>query len=345
MSAPDHEIAAVRGGVALADLLRWTALVLPGGAALARLSKVCAGELHVRLGQMQQTLLLHEDARPFADLYVCRGEDEVLLLAEGPTGAGLRAWLAAHGVDEARDLGEDHRLLCLTGPYAWEVLGKVVGEEVFALPHHNFFTFTSWRCFRAGKTGEYSYLLLVPAAEHAALRERLLATAAALGAPGLVPVGLATLEQCALEGGHFNIFREGAVADVTPLELQLQWRVSYGRDYPGAAALLARRAAGARWRLSAVAGAAPLAGGDELWLADAPVGVIANAGWSQTQGLWVGLALLARAVALPGVPLRTTAGAEMLTRSAPLLCPRSLFIVPGKHRYRDRDRDASSAQR
>ena len=48
------------------------------------------------------------------------------------------------------------------------------------------------------------------------------------------------LDVCALENWHFSMrtLRETALASpLTPIELQLQWRVVYARDFVGATAL------------------------------------------------------------------------------------------------------------
>ncbi|MCP5067184.1 MAG: hypothetical protein GY946_11515, partial [bacterium] len=74
-------------------------------------------------------------------------------------------------------------------------------------------------CFRAGKTGEYGYDLLVPHAQYDPLHDKLQDIGRAFD---MQPVGLAALDQCALENWFFNIRREGQLG-LTPLELQ-RWR-------------------------------------------------------------------------------------------------------------------------
>ena len=56
-------------------------------------------------------------------------------------------------------------------------------------------------------------------------------------------IDVATLDQAALENGFFCPRHRGLLGR-SPLELQLQWRVSFGLDYRGVEALRAQREAG-----------------------------------------------------------------------------------------------------
>jgi glycine cleavage system aminomethyltransferase T len=187
---------------------------------------------------------------------------------------------------------------------------------------------------RASRTGEYCYLLLVPADEAEAF---LAQTAEAGAALDLLRVEDAALFQCALETGHFNIHREGRAEGVTPIELQLQWRISYKREYPGAAALRERRLQGARRRLTTVLSPGELTIGDAVVLADQPIGMVVNTGYCAARRAWVAAALLDRPYAVSGIDRYAAvhAGVQtpLRTVSPPVVCQRSLFVTPGQHSY------------
>ena len=53
----------------------------------------------------------------------------------------------------------------LNGPYAWELMGLVAGEEVIGLPYLSLFHLDRWICCRTGKTGEYGYEIILPMEE------------------------------------------------------------------------------------------------------------------------------------------------------------------------------------
>ncbi|HEY0714756.1 MAG TPA: hypothetical protein VGF45_18890 [Polyangia bacterium] len=157
---------------------------------------------------------------------------------------------------------------------------------------------------------------------------------------GLATIGLSTLDQAALESGVFNIrdfnlrtLHEGL--SVTPIELQLQWRVTYDRGFVGAEALRARRAAGISRRTTTFTAAAPVAIGDRVFWSGRSIGEVMAFGWSPDRGDFVGLALLDIAVAHPGIDAfvveATTGAVPIVTRSPPLVASRSLKVDLAAH--------------
>jgi glycine cleavage system aminomethyltransferase T len=135
------------------------------------------------------------------------------------------------------------------------------------------------------------------------------------------------------------------VHPLTPLELQLQWRVGWERDFVGAEALRARRASGPGLRSVCVTAEQAIGRGQRVRLAgrDA-VGELLETGWSSTRGQWVGMALVPRAIAHPHLAVLsadTDAGPVALrTQAPPLLDNRSLHVDPHRHSYGARAHDA-----
>jgi glycine cleavage system aminomethyltransferase T len=337
-----EQLRVLRSSVALSRMDHVVCLSLRGEEVFDALDRLCPADLYLRDGQMLHTLLLRQDATPLADLYICRDDEDAILLAEGPGATELCAHLAPYlptGVELER-LDQTHALLGLNGPYAWELMAELIGPEVVGLPYLNCCRDHGWTCFRAGKTGEYGYDLLVP-------RDRvdeLVAQVTRIGAAlDLGRAGLDALDQCALENWFFNIRREGSEPGLTPVELQLQWRVSSSKtDYVGARALLqARQELARRPRLTAVIADAPLAAGDSVRFDDASIGRLLNAGFSPVRGDWVGLALLERRLAHPGINRfvavdRAGNATALRTVSPPLIANRSLFINPQSDCYASR---------
>ncbi len=302
--------------------------------------------LYLREGQLRHTLLLDPDAGVFADVYIGSGDDGLYLLAEGPTEAELLTWLAAlterrfpSARITSRGLANEVVVLGVDGPYAWEVVSSVLGPAVRGMPYLTILRRDEVLCVRAGKTGEYGYLLLVPRSEAAALEARLLEA----GRPmDLADVGLDALDACALENGHFTIRTRRdtpLAAPLTPLELQLQWRVAYDKDFCGVEALRARRAEGFKVRTTGFTADGSLAPGTPLRLGAEDAGEVLAAHFSPSLGMWVGSALLHRRLAHPHVPLTATseAGAVcVMTRTTPLVYNASLRIDLHKHSYATR---------
>ncbi len=337
MAPPDAALA-LRQSVVLSRIDDMRYLRVTGAEAWEALDRLCATDLLLRDGQLRQALLLGSDARPLADCYAGRDDEEYFLLLEGPTGEALTAHLDAHLSGDAvvRDLTGDVRILELHGPYAWELLAAVAGAEAVGLPYLTFFRLGAWTLYRAGKTGEYGYGFVVPAAEAPGLEARIMESGGALD---LAVADRAVLDQAALENWFFNIRREGR-AGVTPIELQLQWRVSPRKPFVGSEALGWARAAGVARRLTCLVGPGPYAAGDPVRLAGADAGRVVNAGASVVRGDWVALALVDLAWAHPGLPFEVVhdgRASPARSVSPPVLNNRSLHVSPQLHSYATRD--------
>ncbi len=334
----EKQESAIRRSAALSLMDHVVCLRLSGTNAFEVLDRTCPAELHLRDTQMMYTLLLDQAARPLADVFICCDDEDFLILAEGMEAAQLRDYFLSQTLPaehiQVDDLSQSHGLLSLNGPYAWEVLAALLGPEVIGLPYLTFFHLGQTTCIRAGKTGEYGYDLLLPREELEKTQARLIE----LGQPlDLELAGLEALEQCALENWFFNIRREGK-ADLTPIELQLQWRVSYQKEYVGAKALAERRRTGPRQRLTCLTAADKLAVGDEIQYQGQGIGQLVNAGFSHTRKDYIGLALLDTAYACSGIDAyQTSALIPVRTVSPPVINNRSMHVSPQLHSYGTRD--------
>jgi len=333
----DDQLHAIRHTVALCDADHVTCLRVSGAGAFDALDRLLPIGLYLQDGQMRHTLMLGDDGAILADAYVCLDDESFYLLVEGLDAAAVVGHAGAHlpaGVDvRFEDLREGRRLLSVGGPFAWELLAEAVDPEIVGLPYMTFFDMESWVCFRAGKTGEYGYDLLMPADRADATRARLLEVGERFE---LGTASLAALDQCALENWFFNVRREGRCG-ATPIELQLQWRLSYDKDYVGAAAVRAQRAAGAARRLTCLLSDDGLAVGDGVAREGRPVGEIVNAGFSAVRGDWVGMALIETGLAYPGIDFAVSTG-DGATRpvrsvSPPVLNNRSIYVSPQMHSF------------
>jgi len=317
---------------------------LSGEGAFDLLDAVCPRPLFLRDGQALHGVLLDDAARPIVDLYVVADDLDYLLVAEGLSGADLVDWLKARGPQDLLDCAvtdqtPDHGVLSLHGPYAWELVARLTSPDVLGIPYLSFFDVPGLEglCLRAGKTGEYGYLFVVPRRRLGELRSRLERLGTELG---LERATLDELDLCALENGFFSI-RDAAAAELTPIELQLQWRVDPRRDFPGADALrAARRARPPRltWVRGPVGGAVP-PGGAVVELADGGRGQLVAARHSPLLGAAIGTVLLPRDRAHPGQDATVAGEAGWRTASSPLLDNRSLFIDTQRHCWASRELD------
>ncbi|MGB3051601.1 MAG: hypothetical protein WBB42_11420 [Polyangiales bacterium] len=337
----EDEYRSVRHSAALSRMDHVGLVRVNGDDATDAVDAVCSRDLWVRDGRMLQTLILDEEGQPIADVYVCPDDDACILMCEGLTTEKLSELLTRHTdaklTFELEDLRPAYDLISLQGPYSWEVLSKWLTPDIIGLPYLSFYHFNQGTCFRAGKTGEYGYDLAIRSehAEHA-WGELLQLIAAMDGRE----VSLPTLDLCALESGFFSV-RHTPFEGLTPLELQLQWRISTRKSYPGAAAIEARRLTGMERRLTHFVSRSPVDAGELVGGPDGRVGQVMAAAFSPGVGGVVGLALLDIDVAHPGIDDFFVAGRRddrrIRTVSSPLLFNRSLLVDPHRHTYSTRD--------
>lgn len=342
----EKEVRAIRLGVSLFEDKQRLCFRISGPDANDALERICPRELFIRDGQMLHTLLLNENGNPIADLYVCSDGEDFLLLVDGLTFVELSDFLSvqisAGAKVEISDLTADHVLFSLNGPYAWELLSELISPEVVGLPYLGFYRGDDFICFRAGMTGEYAYYLLIHRDIAPDWHTRILK----LGADfDLEIVGPKALDLCALENFCFNI-RHDVIPEVTPLELQLQGRISFKKSYSGSQALLKRR--GER-RRRAVLASSPneFRNGDSILDEDRVIGSVIQADFSIYRKEWLGLILLDLAYAYTGVEVACRSPelkeTQLRILTAPAINNRSLYVDPQRHNYSTRDRDSFPA--
>jgi len=333
-----EEVQRIRRSVALSECDHVTALLLSGPRVADVVSAVCPLELYVQDGQMLHTLLLDDAARPLADLYVGAEGESVVLLVDGLDATALDSYLSSASPEfrslDRQNLADTHRHVSLNGPYAWELLAEVLGPEVIGLPYLGFYRAPSCWCFRAGKTGEYGYDLWLPrdGGENTLERLREVGRDFDLG-----PASLAALDTCAHENWFFDIRRDARFG-LTPLELQLQWRISYEKTYPGSARLLELRRERERRRVVLVASDEPLPSGARIELGGLHVGRVLSSEPSPTRGDVLGIALVDVPYSHPGLGTLAIDGRRTQARvvSAPAVDNLSLYVDPQRHSYATR---------
>lgn len=333
---------ALREQVGISRSTHTLAVRVSGADTFPLLERLCSSDLSMRDGRMLQTLILSPEGAPAADLFVCADDEDCLLLVEGLTFAELRAVADAPetradddppGTDvQLTDLSLTHEVLGVDGPYAFELLADVIGTDVLGLPYASFFTVPGGHCFRAGKSGEYGYLLLL---ERSAAEATWQALRGHLPRFGGVELTLGDLDLAALENGFFSL-RHAPGTTLVPAELQLSWRTSRRKVFRGSEAAFRP----ASQRLVHFVSPHPVERGSAVSLDGEPVGSVHACLFSHLLGAHVGLLHLQERVAHPGLFLHAqTVGsrATLATCSVPWLHNRSLYVNPRESRYVARD--------
>ncbi len=339
------EVAALRGSAGLTRAAHIVIVRVEGPDALDFLQGVSTQSPYMREGRVRHTLLLRDDASVFADAFIVNVEEAFLVIAEGPTEQELLAWLTALKERSStkqvtlRGMQEEWVTFGVDGPYAWEVVSGLLGPVALGLPYLALLRREDTLCLRAGKTGEYGYLLIVPRASATEFEAKLLEVGGPLA---LTSVSREALDVCALENWHFSMrsipasFVSPLVGVLTPIELQLQWRVVYAREFVGIEALRARRQEGAKLRVTCFTAPDPVAVGQRVRLGALDVGEVLAACVSPTLGQTVGSALLEVKFAHPHLNLSAVGPEGLLplrTCTASLVDNLSLHIQPHKDSY------------
>ncbi len=108
------------------------------------------------------------------------------------------------------DLSQTHALLSVDGYKAWAAAKGLFGADVLGLPYLSVerydFKGQPLSLFRAGKTSEFGYYILVPVQQAAELFDAAMSLAADNGGGAC---GVDIHNDLRLEGRFFNIFSEG----------------------------------------------------------------------------------------------------------------------------------------
>lgn len=329
------ELNALRLACALTEVKHMVSLRLSGDDVFSTLDRLVTSALTLQDAQLKTTLLLREDGTVFADALVGRDDEAYWLITEGPTVDELVGWVTKHqtgqGVTIER-VDESHRHLAVHGPWAWQLLATCLGPDVMGMPYLSMLRSSSGVvCFRAGKTGEYGYELLVPNAAADELTRAIEKEGQALE---LRRVGLEALDLCSFENWFFSMRREGTLG-LTPLELGLQWRCAPQKAFVGSEALAARKQQFTH-RLTCLVVDGEVAEKADIALDGERIGHVDSVAYDPLLDRHVASARLPLALAVPGIPV-TVGSVRGRTVSPPILINRSLSVSAQRHTWADRE--------
>ena len=160
--------------VAVSDASYYGKFRVSGPEAMTLLNRVNMIDIsRIPIQKMGVSLMLEDDGRVLADTYVFNRGPDYLFLTEGQTPAAIAAQLPPRPPRSAARrlpiLQSNRALIDLSGPYAWELLKDLAGVRVVGLRYLEAYENQKIdgipvTILRAGKTGEFGYLLLVEAA-------------------------------------------------------------------------------------------------------------------------------------------------------------------------------------
>jgi aminomethyltransferase len=336
ISDPKKEYGYIRDAVGVTDFSHMQKFRVPEEKGLDFLDNLLAGNVaKVRFGRVLHSFLADDDGAILADCFMANNDEELVLLCESIVGDGaLKTVLNNHGAQEAglEDLSESHVVLSIDGYKAWAVVKDLFGTDIVGLPYLSIERFSfegqDIRLFRAGKTSEFGYLLMAPAACAQSLFTKCTELADKHGG-GLC--GLGIHNDLRLEGRFFNIFAEGQkVRD--PLALGLQWMIDFDKEkFSGREAILKRRSAGLSRKIIGISlehEAGELKPGTPIFNGPEKASEVVASCFSYVLKRFIGLALFPVAIAYSGLSFNLGApnGPVVKTISMPPIMPKSLSV-------------------
>jgi len=244
---------AVREGAGFFDMTSFGKIRVEGREACAFLNRVCANEIDVGVGRIVYTQMLNARGGIESDLTVTRlSETAFLLVVPGATLQRDLAWLRRHvggAFAVITDVTAGEAVLCVMGPRAREVLGRVSPADL-SNAAHPFGTARQIevglgfaRAHRVTYVGELGWELYVSTDQAAHVFEAL------LEAGGMTLCGLHTLDSCRIEKGYRH-FGHDITDEDHVLEAGLGFAVRTAKpDFIGRDAVLRKRATGLARRL------------------------------------------------------------------------------------------------
>jgi glycine cleavage system aminomethyltransferase T len=344
------EYRCVRERVGLSDLSHYARIRVSGAAALDLLNHVILSDLiRLPVNQAQATFLLNDDGSPCGEAFVINQDDSYLLLSEGTSHGELVVRLSKLASERfagvvISDLTESIGMVGIDGPFSWELLKSFMGIGIIGVRYlevipNQVLDGIPFTLFRAGKTGEYGYVVLTEGDKVVELWDALMKHGAGFE---MLPLGLRVLDLCKLENRFGSQHLDGVHVE-NVLELNTRVMVSRDKgDYAGRAEIerllengTPRRLIGVTFDDCVSADSNGIAVGEAVFCEHERVGMISSVGYSYVLKKWIALALVDSTYAYVGVGY-AVAGRAARTVSAPFIFNRSLQIRPQEDSYFNR---------
>ncbi|MFN4090181.1 MAG: glycine cleavage system aminomethyltransferase GcvT [Alphaproteobacteria bacterium] len=306
-----------RAAASLFDVSHMGQVRLAGAAAAAALEALVPGDLQALAPlRMRYTMFTNDAGGILDDLMVTRLEDGLFVVVNaGCKEADLAHMRAGLPSDVPLAYLEDHALLALQGPAAVEVMARLAGEAVRAMPFMGAagLRLSGFACFvtRSGYTGEDGFEISVPARDAEALARGLLAE------PEVEPAGLGARDSLRLEAG-LCLYGHDIDATTTPIEAGLAWTISRRRreagGFPGDAAIRTQLVGGVARRRVGIRPEGRVVAREHTPIVDAggaPVGEVTSGGFGPSAGGPVGMGYVQTDMARAGTAV------SLLVRGAP----------------------------
>ncbi|HBO24353.1 MAG TPA: aminomethyltransferase [Providencia sp.] len=353
------EYYAVRNNVLLVDYSHYGIARVIGEDAWLLLNYMISADLSsIRDEQLLYGLFLDDLGEIISDLYVACDDESYLLVSEWLTGDALSKMVndviekkrhegEHYKIETVKSLNSEWGMLCVEGPYSWELLSEIFGLDIIGLPFHEHMHInTELILMRAGKHGEFCYHLLGEKAELDDAWGKILKLTDKYD---LKTSSFSYLQDVRLENPCWDpdIFN---VHTRCPIELQMQWVVSYDKEeFIGLEAIKERLKSGVTKRVIGAKiisdNGEKICTGNKVLFREKEIGIVINIGFSRALGQYIARLLIEDKYAYVDIDSYIIKSDDVtikiVTSSIPFIYNLSLMISPIEHSYVDRTRALS----
>ena len=303
---------AVRNAVGLFDVSHMGEAFLRGESARTQVDRITTNAVAAAApGKAVYTLLCHPSGGVVDDcIFYKRSDRDFFVVVNASNTAKDLAWMRDHAAGtgcDVEDVSDQTALIAVQGPKAVAMVDALAETRVGDVPRLAFTTATiagvACTVARTGYTGEDGFELACAPAQAVKLWDALLAAATPLGG---LPIGLGARDSLRLES-KLPLYGNDLDDDHTPLEAGLGWAVKLEREFIGAAALRAQKAAGLTRQLVGFKIAADTRAiarhGYDVVEDGKPIGIVTSGGPGIIVGGAIGLAYVPASKAAAGTIL------------------------------------------
>ncbi len=327
----------IREAAGITDFSFLNKFTIPEDDGIDFLNSVFAGDVEsLRFGRVLNTFLADDEGNLLADVYIANNDEEFIVLCES-----LVSDEELHSILFDKNEGEKYGLTDITDSYSvisvdgfdsWSVCKDIFGVNILGLPYLSIEEFDyddgDINIIRAGKTGEFGYLILIESDKAEELFDTVYSKVKEVNG-GLC--GLEIHNTCRLDGRFFNIYAEGAVVR-NPLYLGLQWMIDLENiEFQGSEPIVSQREQGVDKKIVGVffdESVSDIALGDKVYDEDGEVGELVAVQYSFHLKKTIALVLMKFEVAYATLTFYygKPEGPVVSTISMPPFSPKSLSI-------------------
>lgn len=349
---------AVRNTVLMTDFSHHAIVNVSGDDAWRLLNYFISADLStIRDEQLLYTLILNNNGNIISDLYIICDNESYFLICEWMNSEQLCRLINECIIDKAH-CGEQYlihqvmpltpqwRMICVEGPYSWEILSEIFGMDIIGLPFHEFmYIDNDILIMRVGKHGEYCYYIIGDEEKLSKIWESIsqLSEKYDLIIGGVGYLKNIRIENPCWEPEVYNVFSR------CPIELQMQWAIGYDKDeFIGQDEIKKRSDIGVEQqivgaRIKGIGENIEINIGDPVFYQQQNIGVVIDCGLSYSLNDYIARVLLKYEFAYVDIDdyvIRTKNGdVSFITVSIPFINNLSMKISPTEDSYLNKNRD------